>query len=176
MIQQNPRLADSAIQDPRMIQVIGVLLGIDMQGFSRPEGSDELPPGFSAAPGSSSSATPASWTSDRPSSSKSRAPEPQDVKMAEAEVVEEEEEDEDAKLKKEAEAEKKKGSDAYRARNLEAAEAAFSKAWDLWPKDITFLTNLSGMLIVCTYSTVCPNTTNSRLFRARTIRQVYRDV
>ncbi|KAF8335078.1 uncharacterized protein EI90DRAFT_397970 [Cantharellus anzutake] len=42
----NPQLAASAFKDPRMIQVMGVLMGIDMQGFARPGGSDEVPQGF----------------------------------------------------------------------------------------------------------------------------------
>ena len=52
--------------------------------------------------------------------------------------------DEEAAAKGEAEAEKKKGSEAYKKRDLEAAETHFSRAWEVWPKDITFLTNLSG--------------------------------
>ena len=53
-------------------------------------------------------------------------------------------EDEDAKVKKEAEAEKAKGNAAYRARDFGTAAGHFQKAWDLWPKDLTFLTNLGG--------------------------------
>lgn len=52
--------------------------------------------------------------------------------------------DEDAKAKKEAEAEKKLGSDAYKVRDFGKAATHFEKAWELWPKDITFLTNLGG--------------------------------
>lgn len=63
-------------------------------------------------------------------------------------MEEPEEEDEDAiaekKAKAEALAEKAKGNDAYKNRKFDVAIAAFEKAWDLWPKDVTFLTNLSG--------------------------------
>ena len=45
----------------------------------------------------------------------------------------------------EAEAEKRKGSDAYRRRDFNLAEEAFAKAWELSPKDISYLTNLSGI-------------------------------
>ena len=59
-----------------------------------------------------------------------------------------EEEDEDAiaekKAKESALAEKNKGNAAYKERKFDLAIAAFEKAWDLWPKDVTFLTNLSG--------------------------------
>lgn len=114
-------------------------MGIDMQGFSRPEGSDEFPPGapgFAASPPSSPppSAAPASASS-------SKVHEPEDTKMAEAEDAEE---DEDAAVKTAAEAEKKLGADAYKKRDFATAITHFSKAWETWPKDITFLTNLAG--------------------------------
>jgi len=138
-IQQNPRLADTALQDPRMITVMGVLLGIDMQGFSREEGSDELPPGMSQRPPTPPASppkapTPAAW----------KPKEPEDVKMAEPEP---EEEDDEAKAKKEAEVEKQNGSVAYKKRDFEAAAKSFERAWEIWPKDITFLTNLSAVYL-----------------------------
>ena len=61
-----------------------------------------------------------------------------------AEEEEDEEAREEKKAKAEAEEQKKVGSEAYKKRDFDAAAAAFSKAWELWPKDITFLTNLSG--------------------------------
>ena len=48
------------------------------------------------------------------------------------------------KAKKEAELEKQVGAAAYKARDFPKAAEAFQKAWDTYPKDITFLTNLSG--------------------------------
>ena len=59
----------------------------------------------------------------------------------------EDEDDEEVKAKKEAEAEKKLGSEAYKKRDFETAATHFSKAWDIWPKDLTFLTNLGGKRI-----------------------------
>lgn len=126
------------MQDPRMIEVMGVLMGIDLQAFSRPEGSGDdesaVPPRGPATP------------PPEPTPSSSRPSEPpvrEDIPMAEPE-----EEDEDAieekRAKASAEAQKKIGSDAYRKRDFATAAEAFQKAWDLWPKDITFLTNLSG--------------------------------
>ena len=92
--QQNPKAADSALQsDPRMIDVLGALMGLDMQGFSREEGSDELPPGVQRAdshqegPSSSSSSHP-------PPPKKEEPPKQEDVEMAEPEEEPEEKKEE----------------------------------------------------------------------------------
>jgi hypothetical protein len=159
MIQRNPRLADrsvssvysiqdaclsltirdSALQDPRMIDVLGVLMGVDMQGFSREEGSDELPPSASEA----NMTSPPSSPPPKPAPSTST---PAPAPVAESEDVEMTEEDqEEAAAKKEAEAAKKAGNEAYKKRDFEDAARNFEKAWDVWPKDVTFLTNLGGL-------------------------------
>jgi tetratricopeptide (TPR) repeat protein len=122
-----------------MIDVLGVLMGVDMQGFSREEGSDELPPGVSKA----SMASPPSSPPSKPAASTST---PKPAPAAEQEDVEMTDEDqEEAAAKKEAEAAKKAGSEAYKQRDFGEAAKNFEKAWDVWPKDITFLTNLGGM-------------------------------
>jgi stress-induced-phosphoprotein 1 len=148
-IQTNPTLAESMLSgDPRLIDILGVLMGIDMQGFSRPEGSDDLPPGV--VPGTipdPPSPRPQKSPTPQASSSKSPPPPPEPAKVEEDVEMQEDEDDEDAKAKKEAEAEKKLGAEAYKKRDLETAAVHFSKAWDAWPKDITFLTNLGGRRI-----------------------------
>ncbi|KAJ7590743.1 activator of Hsp70 and Hsp90 chaperone [Mycena floridula] len=135
MVQRNPRLADGLLGggDPRMIDVLGALMGIDMQGFSRPEGSDEMPAGLSRD-GPSSAPPPAT------SSSKPAAPTPPPA----TEDVEMEDDSEEAQAKKQAESAKKAGSEAYKKRDFAEATTQFQKAWDLWPQDITFLTNLAA--------------------------------
>ncbi|KAH7888080.1 chaperone [Phlebopus sp. FC_14] len=146
MMQQNPKLAESALSsDPRMIDVLGVAMGIDIQGFSREEGSNDLPPGFeqkSAAPPPTSpprnSSTPAASSSKKTPTPPPPAPEPEDVEMTE-------EETEEAKAKADALAAKAKGSAHYKERQFDEAAACFSQAWDLWPNDITFLTNLGAV-------------------------------
>ena len=123
-----------------MIDVLGALMGIDMQGFSRPEGSDDLPPGI--VPGSAPKpASPPPQKTPTPQASSSKSP-PEPAKVEE-DIKMEEDEDE-VKARKEAEAEKKLGAEAYKKHDFEAATTHFSKAWDVWPKDITFLTNLGG--------------------------------
>lgn len=145
LIQANPALAETVLSgDPRLIDVLGVLMGIDMQGFSRQEGSDELPPGV--VPGSTQEpASPPPQKTPTPQASSSKPLPPEPAKVEEDVEMEEDEDDEEVKAKKEAEAEKKLGAEAYKKRDFETAATHFSKAWDIWPKDITFLTNLGGM-------------------------------
>jgi hypothetical protein len=64
--------------------------------------------------------------------------------MADSEAEAGEEDGEEAAAKAAAEAAKKLGTDAYKKRDFAAAVTHFSGAWEAWPKDITFLTNLGG--------------------------------
>jgi len=126
-----------------MIDVIGALMGLDVQGFTRPEGSDELPPGVPPSAATAATSPPPSAKPTSPAAaSSSKVKEPEDVKMAE--VEEEEVDEEEAAAKKTAEAEKKLGAEAYKKRDFASAIAHFSKAWETWPKDVTSLTNLAG--------------------------------
>jgi stress-induced-phosphoprotein 1 len=116
-----------------MIEVMGVAMGIDLQGMSREEGSDDLPPGVSVHTPSSPSPSPTTSAPPPP-------PSQPDVEMMADPVVD----DDEAKAKRAAEDAKKAGSEAYRRREFVAAAEHFSKAWDLWPQDVTYLTNLAG--------------------------------
>lgn len=149
MMQQYPRLAESALSsDPRMIDVLGVAMGVDLQGFSREEGSNDLPPGFQPQhpePSSFTSSPPQPSSPPRASPSTSR-PAPQPAPEPPAEDVEMTEEDhEEAKAKAEALQLKAKGSALYKERKFDEAAECFSKAWESWPKDVTFLTNLAAV-------------------------------
>jgi stress-induced-phosphoprotein 1 len=126
----------SALQDPRMIDALGVLMGIDIQAQTRPEGSSEGFPQQEARP-----QTPPPAPS--PSSAKKSEPEPTPPQQQDVEM--EELDEEEAKAKKDAEASKKAGTEAYKKRDFDIAIQHFEKAWDLYPKDITFLSNAGGM-------------------------------
>ncbi|THU83922.1 TPR-like protein [Dendrothele bispora CBS 962.96] len=122
------------LQDPRMIDALGALMGIDIQAHERPEGSDDIPTGASP---SSPPPKPAASSPPPPQPSSSSAPATEDVEMEEVD-------EEEAKAKKEALELKKTGGEAYKKREFDEAIKAFEKAWDVWPKDITFLTNLGA--------------------------------
>ncbi|KAK8198679.1 Hsp90 cochaperone [Zalaria obscura] len=134
-LKSNPNNIGEAMGDPRFLQVMSVLLGIDMQ-FGNPDQAGE------AASGASKEAeedVPMPDAKPAPAE-QAKAPEPEPQPEAERE-------DEEAaaakKSKEEAEAEKKQGTENYKKRNFDAAIAHYSKAWDLH-KDITYLNNLGA--------------------------------
>ena len=138
-LKQNPNAIGEAMGDPRFLQVMSVLLGIDMSFGQPPEG------GAAQAAGGSKDVEEDILMSDaRPSSTKTaqptKAPEPEPT-------PEPEPEDEDAiatrKAKEDAEAEKKLGTENYKKRQFDVAIEHYGKAWELH-KDITYLTNLSA--------------------------------
>ena len=137
-LKQNPNNIGEEMRDPRFLQVMSVLLGIDMSFGAPGNGASE-----SFAPGGSKEPEEDTPMPDvRPSSAK-----PAETKKAPEPELEPEPEDEEAvalkKAKEEAEAEKKLGTENYKKRQFDAAIEHYSKAWDLH-KDITYLTNLSA--------------------------------
>ena len=126
------------MQDPRMIDVLGALMGIDLQASTRPEGSDELPSDIQndSSPPSASPQAPTP-TPSKPSSDPTPAQE--DIEM---------EDDDETRAKKESEVAKEAGNVAYKNRNFEEAAKQFQLAWDTWPKNVAYLTNLGGEYII----------------------------
>jgi stress-induced-phosphoprotein 1 len=105
--------------------------------MERPEGSGDMPDGYKRMPNTDAS-------SSKPSPPKASAP-PKEEKRPEPPVeAMEVDTPDDAAVQKEAEELKAKGNIAYKARRFDEAVEAYTKAWELYPKDVTFLTNLSG--------------------------------
>lgn len=120
-IQQNPNSVGEEIRDPRFLQVMSVLLGIDMN-FGAPEGG---PAGAQAEPTPEAKPAP-------PQPKKEPTPEP---------------EDEETIAKKKAQeagdAEKKIGNEFYKKKEFDNAIEHYEKAWEL-NKDITYLNNIGA--------------------------------
>lgn len=129
-IQSGGQPSPDIFQDTRMIQVMGVLMGVDLQAFERPEGSEELPENLKKA-------EPAPAPASKPAAAPAPAPAPE-AKMEEAETSTSDE-------KKEALKAKQQGNDAYKARKFDEAIEAYEKAWELDSTDISYLTNLSAV-------------------------------
>lgn len=141
-LRQNPNDIGAEMQDPRFLQVMGVLLGVDMSFGGAPgEGggapnmngmseAEEDVPMPDARSSSSKSAEPAKAPESEPEPEPE--PEPEDEEAAAAK-----------KAKEEAEAEKKLGTENYKKRQFDAAIEHYDKAWVLH-QDITYLTNKSA--------------------------------
>ncbi|KPM36494.1 Heat shock protein sti1 [Neonectria ditissima] len=125
-VQKNPQDGEALFSDPRMLTVMGVLMGVDMElRESDPNAQDSPMPDAPPEP-------------KRPEPTK-RAPSP------EPEVVEEVDEEalEKKKAKEAADKEKALGTENYKKRNFDVAIEHYAKAWELY-KDITYLNNLGA--------------------------------
>lgn len=133
---KNPNDMGAALSDPRLLQVMGVLLGVDMQMGGMPDEAG----GSSAREAEEDVAMQDARPASRPPPPKAKEPEP-------APEQEPEPEDEEAsaakKAKEEAEVEKKLGTENYKKRKFDEAIEHYNKAWELH-KDITYLTNLGA--------------------------------
>lgn len=134
-IRQNPSNSAELFSDPRMIQVLGVLMGVDMT-MGGPGSADAA---AAATAGEKEEDVPMPDARPTPTQSK---PEPKKEPEPEPEP-----EDEEAaakkKAKEEADKEKALGTEQYKKRNFDEAIEHYSKAWELY-KDITYLNNLGA--------------------------------
>ncbi|KAK5094633.1 Hsp90 cochaperone [Lithohypha guttulata] len=137
-LQKNPNDMSAMMSDPRLLEVMGVMLGIDLSAMG---GAGAGADGAGSAARETEEDVP--MTDARPAS---RPPPPQSKKAPEPEPEPEPEDEEGVakkKAKEEAEAEKKAGTENYKKRQFDEAIEHYTKAWDLH-KDITYLTNRSA--------------------------------
>lgn len=140
-VRSNPNNIGQEMSDPRFLQVMSVLLGIDMS-FGGDPGSGS---GGVSDPGESKEPEDTTMPDARPSSNppaSSKAPEPEPKAEPEPEP-EDEEVTTLRKAKEDAEVEKKLGTEFYKKRQFDEAIEHYANAWELH-KDITYLTNMSA--------------------------------
>jgi len=136
-LKNNPNDIGTEMQDPRFLQVMSVLLGIDMS-FGGAGGEAGMPD----LGGSKEAEEDILMSDTHPSSAKPAEP----TKAPEAKSEPEPEDEESARAKKakeEAEGEKKLGTENYKKRQFDVAIERYDKAWSLH-KDITYMTNKSA--------------------------------
>lgn len=104
--------------------------------MERPEGSNEMPPGTNPA-------QPSFQEQKAPSPPKARSPSPKKEEPKEEPM---DVDDDAAKAKKEADEIKLQGNAAYKSKKFDEAIELYTKAWETYPKDVTYLLNLSGKL------------------------------
>ncbi|KAM5355333.1 hypothetical protein ACJ41O_001979 [Fusarium nematophilum] len=125
-IKQNPQNAQEIFGDPRLLTVLGVLMGVDLEMRERevdPNAADSPMPDAPPAP-------------KQPEPKKAPEPEPEPEEVDEEAL-------EKKKAKEEADKEKALGTENYKKRNFDEAIAHYAKAWELF-KDITYLNNLGA--------------------------------
>ncbi|OCL02079.1 TPR-like protein [Glonium stellatum] len=130
-LKTNPNAIGQEMRDPRFLQVMSVLLGIDMQFGA---------PGAGENPADAGRATEAEEDVPMPDA----RPEPKEESESEPEPeLEDEEEIAKKEAKEKADQEKKLGTEFYRKRQFDLAIEHYAKAWELH-KDITYMTNLGA--------------------------------
>ena len=138
-IRQNPTDIGAAFQDQRMLEVMSVLMGIDMNFMGGK--------GEAGAPFDPSAAKDEEEDIPMPDLRPTSPPVNETKKPAPAPEPSPEPEDEEAlaqrKAKDEAENEKKLGTENYKKRQFDVAIQHYDKAWSMH-KDITYLTNKSA--------------------------------
>jgi len=136
-IRQNPSNTQDLFSDPRMIQVLGVMMGVDMDMMAGPPEGGAGPSGFGSKAEEQDEEMPDLIPeSRRPAAKAQAAPEP---------VPEPEDDEALEKKKAKAAADKEKalGTEQYKKRNFDEAIKHYQAAWDLH-QDITYLNNLGA--------------------------------
>ena len=134
-IRQNPNNIGTEMSDPRILQVMGVLMGIDISTAAPGEAAEKA----AAMAGEEEEEEDVEMPDLQPS-------QPQSKKEPEPEPEPEPEDEETIakkKAKEEADKEKALGTENYKKRQFDAAIEHYSKAWEIH-KDITYLTNMSA--------------------------------
>ncbi|WFD08035.1 Hsp90 cochaperone [Malassezia vespertilionis] len=143
----------TVLQDQRMVETMGVLMGVDMQAFQRPEDVPDV-----AKPAETPKAAPPAETPEEP------MPETNvDAKVDTGE----------AKARADADAQKKLGNEHYLKRDFAAAAEHYKKAWELC-KDITYLNNLGAVYFEEGKYDECIKTCEEAVEQGRSMRADYK--
>ncbi|KAJ3354232.1 Hsp90 cochaperone [Entophlyctis luteolus] len=139
-IQRNPKSLSNYMQDPRIMNCMLGLMGLDGSAVGRDEMEEQMKEDSSAPSGSSSSAAKAK---EDPKTSKKEESKPVPMEV-------DEDLDDEAKQKKSrraaSDAAKEAGNALYKKREFVQALAKYDEAWELDETNVTILTNKSAVL------------------------------
>ncbi|XP_060207271.1 hsp70-Hsp90 organizing protein 2 [Lycium barbarum] len=152
-IQKNPNNLNLYLKDQRVMQALGVLLGVKLS-TRMPEEDEEIPEG-----------------STEPQRKEEKRPEPEPEPM---EVGEEEKEIRERKAK--AQKEKEAGNGAYKKKDFETAIQHYSKAMELDDEDISFITNRAAVYLEMGKYEDCIKDCDKAVERGRELRSDYKMV
>ncbi|VFQ88735.1 unnamed protein product [Cuscuta campestris] len=157
-LQKDPNNLNLYLKDPRVMQALGVLLGIKIQtgmpGEEFPDMKEKSP------------------ERKRPAEA-----EPLKEKVHEPEPVEFSEEEKEIKERKaQAQKEKEAGNVAYKKKDFESAIQHYSKAIELDDEDISFLTNRAAVYLEMGKCKDCINDCDKAIERGRELRSDYKMV
>lgn len=137
-LRSNPSNIGQEMSDPRFLQVMSVLLGIDMSFGDPGPGSEGLSNPSTKKESEEDIPMPDLHPSSNSPPNLSKAPEPEPKPEPE-----DEETVRSRKAKEDADDEKRLGTEFYKKRQFDSAIEHYAKAWELH-KDITYLTNMSA--------------------------------
>uniref|UniRef100_A0A0E0K2Y7 STI1 domain-containing protein n=1 Tax=Oryza punctata TaxID=4537 RepID=A0A0E0K2Y7_ORYPU len=153
-VQRNPSSLNMYLSDPRMMQVLGLMLNIKIQ---RPEASES----------SQASSSPPSQQQQEQPETKAREVEPE-TEPEPMEVTDEEKERKERKSA--AQKEKEAGNAAYKKKDFETAIQHYTKAMELDDEDISYLTNRAAVYIEMGKYDECIKDCDKAVERGRELR------
>ncbi|KQK00531.1 hsp70-Hsp90 organizing protein [Brachypodium distachyon] len=158
-VQRNPSSLNMYLSDPRMMQVLSLMLNIKIQ---RPEDSE--------LPEASSPSSPPQRQQEQPKP-KAREVEPEPEPM---EVNDEEKERKERKAA--AQKEKEAGNASYKKKDFETAIQHYTKAMELDDEDISYLTNRAAVYIEMGKYDECIKDCDKAVERGRELRADFKMV
>ncbi|KAI5064201.1 hypothetical protein GOP47_0020871 [Adiantum capillus-veneris] len=168
-VQKNPGHLNLYLKDPRMMQVLGVLLGIGLQTGPRDE-DNGFPDDRATSEATAQSAPPPASSSAQQRAAETKEesePEPMEVL-------------DDAKEKKQRKAEavkeKEAGNAAYKKKDFDAAIEHYTKAIELDDEDISYITNRAAVYLEMGKYVECVDDCDKAVERGRELHADYKMV
>lgn len=162
-IQKNPSNLNMHLKDQRVMQALGVLLGLKINARGSPEDDTDMPEA------STERKRPADTEPVKEEKRPEKVPEPQPEPMDEVS-----EEKEIKERKAQAQKEKDAGNAAYKKKDFETAIQHYSKALELNDEDISFLTNRAAVYLEMGKYEECIKDCDKAVERGRELRSDFK--